>query len=71
VAALVSNLGLDLQECLSAIGSEVYKERLKLVTAGAIKMGVCGSLFIFIGEEPFWGHDKLDMISDWLQLNGW
>ena len=71
VSKLVREFGLDPEECMEAIGSEAYKEKLKLVSAEAIKRNVCGSPFIFIGNEPFWGHDRLDMVDEWLQSEGW
>jgi len=71
VSKLVREFGLDPEECMEAIGSEVYKEKLKLVSAEAINRKVCGSPFIFIGNEPFWGHDRLDMVCEWLQSEGW
>ena len=71
VATVVSDLGLDYKKCLQAIDAKFYKEKLKLVCAEAIKRNVCGSPFIFIGNEPFWGNDRLDMVGEWLQSNGW
>jgi 2-hydroxychromene-2-carboxylate isomerase len=71
VAKLVIEFGLDIDECRLSIDSDIYKEKLKLVTAEAIKRNVCGSPFIFIGKEPFWGQDRLDMVDEWLKKNGW
>ena len=71
VAGLAVDFGLDVDECLFAIDSDVYKEKLKLVTAEAIERNVCGSPFIFVGNEPFWGHDRLSMVEEWIQIGGW
>jgi len=49
------------------MGDENYKQKLKDVTADAIERNVCGSPFFFIGSEPFWGSDCLEMMDLWLK----
>lgn len=71
IASVAAKLGLDGDACLAAIDDETYKQKLKDVTAEAIERNVCGSPFIFIGDEPFWGNDRLDMVDEWLETGGW
>lgn len=71
IGELAMELGLGTDACLRAIDSDIYKEKLKTVTSKAIERKVCGSPFIFVGNEPFWGHDRLDMVDEWLQTDGW
>ena len=71
VAELAAECRLDFDECILSINSNLYKEKLKLVNKKAIKRNVCGSPFIFVGDEPFWGHDRLNMVDEWLQTGGW
>ena len=71
VADIAAGIGLDRPACLAAINDETYKMKLKDVTAEAIARNVCGSPFIFIGSEPFWGNDRLDMVDEWLETGGW
>ena len=54
-------------DSLAAMGDENYKQKLKDVTADAIERNVCGSPFFFIGSEPFWGSDCLEMMDLWLK----
>ena len=37
----------------------------------AIARGVFGSPFFLIGEEPFFGADKLELVDEWLACGGW
>jgi 2-hydroxychromene-2-carboxylate isomerase len=71
ITELAVGLGLDENTCLSAIDDDIYKIKLKDVTSEAINRNVCGSPFFFIGNEPFWGSDRLDMIDTWLGTGGW
>ncbi|MBT3990802.1 MAG: 2-hydroxychromene-2-carboxylate isomerase [Rhodospirillaceae bacterium] len=71
IAEVATGLGLDGAACLAAMEDDVYKLKLKEVTAEAIERNVCGSPFFFIGDEPFWGNDRLDMIDEWLETGGW
>lgn len=71
VAEIAAGMGLDGAACLAAMGDDIYKLKLKDVTSDAIARNVCGSPFIFIGAEPFWGNDRLDMVDEWLEKGGW
>jgi len=71
VADLAEPLGIVREELLAAIGSPEIKERLKQETQAAMQRGVFGSPFVFIGDEPFWGNDRLEQVELWLQTGGW
>ena len=32
---------------------------------------IAGSPFVFIGDEPFWGNDRLEQVERWLATGGW
>ncbi|WP_404384049.1 2-hydroxychromene-2-carboxylate isomerase [Caenispirillum salinarum] len=72
VAADIAHaLGVDRAAFLEAIGSEPIKQRLKDETQTAVDKGVCGSPFFIVDGEPFWGSDRLPMLSAWLERGGW
>jgi len=71
IAGIAVELGLNEADCLVAMDDENYKQQLKDVTAEAIGRNVCGSPFFFIGNEPFWGSDRLEMMDLWLEKGGW
>ena len=71
VAELAQPLGVDAEKLLAAIASPAVKQRLKTETEAALQRGVFGSPFILVGDEPFWGNDRLDQVAHWLQSGGW
>lgn len=64
-------IGIDPAALTAAIQDPVNKEKLKQMTDQAIARGVFGSPFIFVDGEPFWGHDRLPQIEEWLARGGW
>ena len=71
IAELASNIGIDAKALVPALQDPAIKDRLKAETQAAIDRGVFGSPFIFVGEEPFWGNDRLDQLDRWLDTGGW
>ncbi|HVE49958.1 MAG TPA: 2-hydroxychromene-2-carboxylate isomerase [Casimicrobiaceae bacterium] len=67
VAALA---GADENEMRAAIDDPAIKEALKREVAHAIQAGVCGSPFMIVDGEPFWGLDRLDQVDRWLARGG-
>ena len=70
-ADIAAGVGIDQKSFLAAIQSPAIKDRLKEETAAAIERGVFGSPFFFLGDEPFWGSDRLDQMARWLETGGW
>ena len=66
VAEIAAPLGVDREELIAAVEMPVWKERLKSETGAAIRRDVFGSPFFFVGEEAFWGGDRLAMLEWWL-----
>ncbi len=71
IAELAANIGIDAKALVPALQDPAIKDRLKAETQAAIDRGVFGSPFIFVGEEPFWGNDRLDQLDRWLDTGGW
>jgi 2-hydroxychromene-2-carboxylate isomerase len=71
IAELASGLGIDAKTLVPALQDQSIKNRLKAETQAAIDRGVFGSPFIFVGDEPFWGNDRLDQLDRWLETGGW
>lgn len=63
LAAIAEPLGVDPGEMLPALSEPAAKQRLKDETARALDRGVCGSPFIIVDGEPFWGSDRLWMVK--------
>jgi len=60
VLAEVERAGLDRAAIADAIGSPEIKERLRAQTDAALSRGVTGVPTVAVGEELFWGDDRLD-----------
>jgi 2-hydroxychromene-2-carboxylate isomerase len=71
VAALAAQVGVDPDALLKALAEPPIKEKLRSVTAEAVKRGIFGSPFFIADGEPFWGHDRLSMVDEWLARQGW
>jgi len=54
--------GLDREELSAGSASSAVKEALKANTEGAIERGAFGVPTFFVGEEMFWGQDRLDFV---------
>jgi 2-hydroxychromene-2-carboxylate isomerase len=63
VAAVVREAGLDVEEVLARAGSEEVKAELRRRTDEAVARGVFGVPTMFVGEELYWGADRLGMVE--------
>jgi 2-hydroxychromene-2-carboxylate isomerase len=71
VLDVADEAGLDREASAQAIKDPGVKARLAEETQAAIDLGVCGAPFFLVGDEPFWGHDRLEMLDRWLETGGW
>jgi 2-hydroxychromene-2-carboxylate isomerase len=71
IAELAANLEIDAEALVEGIQTQSIKDRLKAETQAAIDRGVFGSPFIFVGDQPFWGNDRLEQVDRWLDTGGW
>ncbi len=70
VGAVAGECGLDGGEVLAAAQDPLVKDELKAQVDAAIVRGVFGAPFIFVGDEAFWGNDRLDQLDRWLATDG-
>ena len=71
VAKVAEDLGHDPDEVLEALQNPRIKTRLKSEVEAAIKKGVFGSPFFIVDGEAFWGYDRMEDLSMWLDTGGW
>jgi len=67
VAAAVEQAGFDPQQVLALTQQAQVKEGLKAVTQEAVARGVFGAPTFFVGDQQFWGQDRLDFVQEALQ----
>ena len=60
-------VGLDPEEVLEGAATGEAKEALKSATAEAVERGVFGAPTFFVGDEMFWGNDRLHFVGEALK----
>jgi 2-hydroxychromene-2-carboxylate isomerase len=66
-AAVLQGAGFDPQAMLALTQDPQVKERLKAETEGAVARGVFGAPTFFVGDQMFWGQDRIDFVREALQ----
>lgn len=64
MARVLSEAGLDAEHWLRAAGQDEAKLRLKATTEEAVARGAFGAPTMFVGEEMFFGQDRLDFVAE-------
>ena len=59
IAAILDGLGQDSAALIAAARSEASKAALRTRTGQAQARGIFGAPMFFVGEEMFWGNDRL------------
>ncbi len=67
VAGLLTGLGEDPKGVIQAATTPEAKMALRTQTDIALKKGIFGAPTFEIGEELFWGHDRMAAAFDWAQ----
>ena len=60
MAALLADMGLPAHRVIDEALSDANKLRLRRQTETAMEKGIFGAPTFFVGEEMFWGNDRLD-----------
>ncbi|HPH13150.1 MAG TPA: 2-hydroxychromene-2-carboxylate isomerase [Burkholderiaceae bacterium] len=64
VGAVLTEAGFDPTALLALASEQTIKDELKTVTLAAVERGVFGAPTFFVGNEMFWGQDRLDFVRD-------
>lgn len=67
LARLVGQLGADADRFIKAVDGLGPREEVARVTDEGIQRNVFGAPMFFVGEDMFWGKDRLDFIEDLLR----
>ncbi len=70
VLDLLATQGADREALSQALAGAALKEQLKAECAAALAMGVCGSPYMIVDGEPFFGVDRLPQMERWLTSGG-
>ena len=64
IRAVLDKAGLNADLILTRIEEPDVKEQLRLNTEEAVRRGVFGAPTFFVGEEMFWGNDRLMFVEE-------
>jgi 2-hydroxychromene-2-carboxylate isomerase len=67
LASIASSAGFDGARLIEAADAKPARDELAALTEGAIARGVFGAPTFFVGDEMFWGKDRLDFVERWLK----
>jgi len=67
VAAIAASVGLDGAALLAAAQEPAIKDALRINTEEAVKRGAFGAPTLYVGEQMFWGNDRLNLLEAFLK----
>jgi 2-hydroxychromene-2-carboxylate isomerase len=67
ISAVARRMGADPEEVLEGAASPDAKQSLKDATSEALQRGVFGAPVFFVGDDMFWGNDRLHFVAAALQ----
>ncbi len=67
VSSVLQAAGFEPAALLALTQDSDVKDRLKAATQEAIDRGVFGAPTMFVGDQMFWGQDRLDFVKEALQ----
>lgn len=65
--AALTEAGFDPAEIMALATADANKEKLKANTAEAVERGAFGAPTFFVGDQMFFGHDRLDYVEEALK----
>jgi len=65
VESVLAALGIDAATWLREAASEAVKQRLRTATDQAMERGIFGAPMLRVGDELFWGNDRLEEAIAW------
>lgn len=71
LSEVLEAMGLTHQVNWDDLAGEEAATRLRAEVSQSLERGVFGSPFFIVGDEPFFGLEKLELLEDWLATGGW
>jgi 2-hydroxychromene-2-carboxylate isomerase len=65
IAELLGGIGIEPAPVLAKAQSDEIKAKLRVETAEAQRLGIFGAPSFVVGEELFWGNDRLEQALAW------
>jgi 2-hydroxychromene-2-carboxylate isomerase len=67
VGKVLQQAGFAPEQLLALASDQAVKDHLKAETQEAVARGVFGAPTFFVGQDMFWGQDRLDFVKESLQ----
>jgi 2-hydroxychromene-2-carboxylate isomerase len=67
LAEVLQRAGFDAQEFLALTRDPAVKDKLRADTEAAVERGIFGAPTMFVGDEMYFGQDRLDFVREALQ----
>jgi len=67
VEAVLKQAGLDAGKIFALVGEQEIKDKLKSNSDEAVSRGVFGAPTFFVGDQMFFGQDRLDFVAEALE----
>lgn len=67
VAAIAAGVGLDGAALVAATQDPAIKDALRVNTEEAVKRGAFGAPTFYVGDQMFWGNDRLNLLEAFLK----
>ncbi|MFM9424819.1 2-hydroxychromene-2-carboxylate isomerase [Variovorax sp. GrIS 2.14] len=64
VGGVLQAAGFDAAELVALASAQATKDQLKATTQEAVTRGVFGAPTMFVGDDMFWGQDRLDFVRE-------
>ena len=64
IGQVLGDAGLDPAELMNSIGEQTVKDQLIANTEEAVNRGVFGAPTFFVGDQMFFGQDRLDFVTE-------
>jgi 2-hydroxychromene-2-carboxylate isomerase len=66
-AGVMQRAGFDAQALIALASEQSTKDALKAATQAAVDRGIFGAPTFFVGDQMFWGQDRMDFVKEALQ----
>lgn len=67
IGEVLTQAGLDAERLMTGAQEPGIKETLKVETEAAVQRGLFGAPVLFVGEEMFFGQDRLPYAEEYLR----
>jgi len=64
VGVVLAQAGFDPADLLAVASDPVVKEELRVRTQAAVDRGIFGAPTFFVGDDMYWGQDRIDFVRD-------